>query len=205
MARVVEPRSQMQPLTPQRKWQTITIATVLFVPAYWALLAALLAQASDDTHRRTGAPNTGAALALGLALIPFVFIVLAFMSGHPKAPGAVVKAMGLSLLIGLPVSALAGDAVTGIIAGVGAGGICALRMDVGHTWRARAVAVAAATLYTFFLVRTAGAMALLGAPVLPLTGIGVADHFAERRHEREADASVVDVIDGEAAALPSGE
>ena len=36
-------------------------------------------------------------------------------------------------------------------------------------------------IYTFLLVRTAGAMALLAAPVLPMTGIGVADHFAERR------------------------
>jgi len=82
------------------------------------------------------------------------------------------------------VSALAGDAVSGIVAGVGAGGIVALRMDVDHTWKARAIAVALATLYAFVLVRSAGAMALLAAPVLPLTGIGVADHLAERRAVR---------------------
>ena len=37
--------------------------------------------------------------------------------------------MGLCLLVGIPVSALAGDAVSGIVAGVGAGGIAALRAD----------------------------------------------------------------------------
>jgi hypothetical protein len=171
----------IQPLSPQQKWKTITVATVLLVPAYWALLAGLVAEATDDAASKAGQPNTAAALALGLAIIPFVFIVLAFMSGHPHAPGAVVKAMTLALLVGIPVSALAGDAVTGIVAGVGAGGIVALRMDVDHNWRARAIAVALASVYTFALVRTAGAMALLAAPVLPLTGIGVADHLAERR------------------------
>jgi hypothetical protein len=171
----------MEPLSPQQKWKTITVATLLLVPAYWALLAGLVAEATDHPTSHVGEPNTTAAFALGLAIIPFVFIVLAFMSGHPKAPGAVVKAMTLSVLIGIPVSALAGDAVTGIVAGVGAGGIVALRMDVGQSWRARAIAVAIAALYTFVLVRTAGAMVLLAAPVLPLTGIGVADHLAERR------------------------
>lgn len=171
----------VEPLSPQQKWKTITIATLLLVPAYWALLGGLVAEATDDTKSHVGQPNTAAAFALGLAIIPFVFIVLAFMSGHPKAPGAVVKAMTLSVLVGIPVSALAGDAVTGIVAGVGAGAIVALRMDADHNWRTRAVAVAIASIYTFALVRTAGAMALLAAPVLPLTGIGVADHLAERR------------------------
>jgi hypothetical protein len=171
----------IQPLSPQQKWKAITVATVLLVPAYWALLAGLVAEATDGPSSPAGEPNTGAALALGLAIIPFVFVVLSFMSGHPHAPGAVVRAMGLALLVGIPVSALAGDAVSGIVAGVGAGGIVALRMDVDHTWKARAIAVALATLYTFVLVRSAGAMALLAAPVLPLTGIGVADHVAEHR------------------------
>ncbi len=178
----------IQPLSPQQKWKTITVATVLLVPAYWALLAGLVAEATDDPKARVGEPNTAAAFALGLAIITFVFVVLAFMSGHPKAPGAVVKAMALSLLVGAPVSALAGDAVTGIIAGVGAGAIVALRMDVDHNWRARAIAVTIASLYMFALVRTAGAMALLAAPVLPLTGIGVADHLAER-HAAAASSS----------------
>src|SRR2546423_13658340 len=89
--------------------------------------------------------------------------------------------MGLAVLVGVPVSALAGDAVTGIVAGLGAGGIAAIRMDAGHRWQSRALAVSAAVVYTFVLVRTAYALALLPAPIFPFTAIGIADHWSERR------------------------
>lgn len=172
----------VEPLSPQRKWRAITLATVVLVPAYWAILVGLVTSASTEPG---GVANPAAAIALGLALIPFVFVALAFLSGHPAAPGAVIKAMGLCLLVGIPVSAIAADAVTGIVAGVGAGGIVALRADEGHTWRVRAAGVVVASLYTFVLARTAGAIVLLPAPVFPFTAIGVADHLAERRRERE--------------------
>jgi hypothetical protein len=178
-------RGGLEPLTPQRKWQTITIATVLLVPAYWALLAGLVSEGSDGTTKTEG-PNVAAALALGIAIVPFVFIVLAFMSGHPRAPGAVVRAMMWAVLVGIPVSALAGDAVTGIVAGVGAGGIVALRMDDAHTVKSRAAGVAIAAVYTFVLIRTAGVITLLPAPVFPLTAIGLADLWAERQAARAA-------------------
>jgi hypothetical protein len=171
----------MDPLSPRQKWKAITVATVLLVPAYWALLAALVSAASDD---RTGGPAVGGALALGLAIVPFVFLVLAFMSGQPRPPTAVLKAMGLAMLVGIPASAVAGDAVTGIVAGVGAGGIAALRGDAPDNWRARATAVAIAALYTFVLLRTAGPLVLLSAPVFPLTAIGIADGLSERREAR---------------------
>jgi hypothetical protein len=173
----------VEPLSPQRKWRAITFATLLLVPAFWSLLAALVATGADGGESEA-APNAAAALALGLALIPFVFMILAFVSDQRRAPMAVLKAMGLTLLIGIPVSVLAGDGVTGIVAGVGAGGIVALRADAAHNWRARAVAVFIAALYAFILVRVAGAVALLPAPILPFTGIGVADHISERKLER---------------------
>jgi hypothetical protein len=94
--------------------------------------------------------------------------------------------MVVSLLVGIPVSALAQDAVTGLIAGVGAGGILALRMDLTHTTRARVIAVAAVTVYCFFLLRTMSEVALLIGPALPLTGLGIADHLSERRAERSS-------------------
>ena len=166
-----------EPLSPQRKWKTITLATLLLVPGYWMLLAGLVA---SQSHTK-GAPDPGAAMALGLAAIPIVFLVLAVMSGHARWPGAVAKAMGIALLVGIPASAIAGDAITGIVAGVGAGGCIALRRDDMQSLRTRAMAVAFAALYTFVLVRSVSALALLPAPVLPLTAIGLADHFSERR------------------------
>ena len=176
----------MSPLPPRRKWQAITLATLLLVPAYWSMLAALVAAASDAPD---ALPNPGASLALGLALIPFVFVVLAFVSEHPRAPAAVFQAMVLTLVVGVVVSALAADAVTGIVAGVGAGGVVALRADVDHNWRARAMAVGFAVVYTFVLVRMASSLALLPAPIFPFTALGVADHLSERRRALETSRS----------------
>jgi hypothetical protein len=176
----------MQPLSPQRKWRAIMVATLVLVPAFWLLLAGLVAGANGDTSGSEAEPNVAIALTVGLAVVPFVFVALAFLSEHPRAPGAVLRAMGWALLVGVPASALAGDAVTGIVAGVGAGGIQALRMDEPQNWRARAWAVVVASVYALILVRTAGALVLLPAPIFPLTAIGVADHLSERRAEQAA-------------------
>ena len=40
-----------------------------------------------------------------------------------------------------------------------------------------------AALYTLVLVRSVSLLALLPAPVLPLTAIGLADHVSERRSQ----------------------
>jgi hypothetical protein len=170
--------SAFEPLSPQKKWRAITIATVLLVPGFWSMLAGLVALASEEAE---GGPDPGAAIALGFALLPFVYVALAFLSLHPGAPMAVLKAMGLSLLVGLPISGIAGDAVTGMVAGVGAGGVVALRAEPYHRARVRVLSVAFASLYTMVLVRLAGDIVLLSAPILPLTAIGLADHFVEWR------------------------
>jgi hypothetical protein len=143
------------------------------------VLAGVVAVGSDDPR----APAPGPLIAFGLALVPFVFIVLAFLSEHPRAPGAVVRAMVLSLLVGIPISAVAPDAVTGFVAGLGAGGVAALRADPIHSWKARAAAVAVVTLFVFLLVMVSD-VALLLAPALPFASLGVADQIVERRRER---------------------
>ena len=119
----------LDPSSPRRKWRAITIASLLLVPAHLGIVAGLVAVASD----RSDAPPAGPPIAFGLGLLPFVFIALAFLSGHPRAPGAAAKAMGLCLLVGIPVAAIVPDAVTGLVAGVGAGGAVALR-DVAHQY-----------------------------------------------------------------------
>jgi hypothetical protein len=182
----------MEPLAPERKWRAIALATLVLAPAVWALLAGLVAAASDDP----GGPQAALALAFGLCVLPFAFITLAFLSEHPRAPGAVVKAMALFLLIGLPASALAGDAVTGIVAGVGAGGIVTLRADVAHDWHLRAGAVAVGATYSFVLARVAGPAVLIAAPIFPFTGIGVADHLAEWLLQRQSTVTRSSVSDG---------
>lgn len=171
----------MNPLSPQRKWRAITVATLLLVVAFWAMLSGVVTDARDDV---AGVDRPGVMVAFGLALIPFVFLLLAFLSEHPSAPSATMRAMGLSVVVGIPVAALTVDVVTGIVAGVGAGGLVALRRDDVHTLRARAVAVAVAAGYAFVLARTAGAVVLLPAPIFPFTALGVADHLSERWRQR---------------------
>ena len=162
----------------------ITIATVVLAPAYWAMLIGLIAFASDDSDLSDA--TASGALAFGLAVVPFVYIALAFLSGHPRAPGAVIRAMALFLLVGVIVSAVAADAVSGVIAGVGAGGVVALRADLAHAWKHRAAAVAFAAVYAFVLARTVPAAVLAAGPAFPLTAIGMADHWSERRHGRRS-------------------
>jgi peptide/nickel transport system permease protein len=87
----------------------------------------------------------------------------------------------LSLLVGLSALAVAGDAVTGLVAGTSAGGVVALRIDRGNSPRGRALAVVLATIYAFVLVRLAPEAAVVAAPVLPFTALGIADHLRERR------------------------
>jgi hypothetical protein len=170
------------PLSPRRKWRAITLATLLLVPGYWFMLAGLVSTAAIGR----GGPAAGPFIAFGLALVPFVFMALAFLSEHPRAPGAVIRAMVLALLVGIPISALAGDAVTGLVAGIGAGGIAALRADLAHDWKPRALAVLVVSAGVFIMLRTASTAALLLAPALPFTAIGVADHLTERNREQRA-------------------
>jgi hypothetical protein len=181
------PLAGAEPLPPRRKWRAITLATLVWVPGYWFLLAGIVSAAS--TSKAKIQPVTGPFIAFGLCLVPFVFLALAFLSEHPRAPAAVVRAMGLALVVGIPVSALAADAVSGLVAGMGAGGVVALRQDLLHSWKSRALAVAAATLYTYAVLRTFPAMALLLAPILPFTVIGVADHLSERKAEQAASGT----------------
>ena len=49
------PPRGMEPLTPQRKWRAITLATLVLVPAFWSMLAGFVAAACDDGGRRSGA------------------------------------------------------------------------------------------------------------------------------------------------------
>lgn len=157
----------------------ITVATLILAPALWALVLGQVVLASDDTEIST--TTASGAIAFGLAVIPFIFMVLAFASGHPRAPGAVIKAMGMCVLVGVIVSVVAVDGVTGIVAGVGAGGVVSLRKDLPHDWRPRAVGVLLAATYTFVLARTISGLVVLPAPIFPLTAIGIADHWSERR------------------------
>ena len=81
--------------------------------------------------------------------------------------------------------AIVPDAVTGLVAGVGAGGAVALRPEPLSSWKPRALGVAIVTVYVALMVRIVPDVAVLLAPTLPFTCLGVADHLAEGRRARE--------------------
>jgi hypothetical protein len=161
----------------------------LLFPAYWGIVIGIVAVASDKPE----APPAGPPIAFGLALLPFVLIALAFLSAHPRAASAVLKAMGLTLAIGIPASAITQDAITGLVAGIGAGGIAALRADTEGAWQARALGVLAVAVYAFVMIRLVPDVTLLLAPTLPFTCLGVADHLAERRREKAEERQVAEI------------
>jgi hypothetical protein len=131
-----------------------------------------------------GEGEEGAAMALtaGLVGVPVVFLVLAFISRHPQAPKATLKAMGLFLLVGLPVSLLSLPA--GMVGGFGAGGVVALRLEPTDTTRARVWAVALSASYIMVVGQIVPPIDALVGSVFPFLAIGAADSITRKRAER---------------------
>jgi hypothetical protein len=125
---------------------------------------------------------------LGLALVPFVFLVLAFGSRHPRASGAVLRAMGLFLVVGLPISGLIGPLI-GMPAGYAVAAITALRPPEDHdrVGRARGIAVAIGLLYLVTMAFIEPFYAAFVGAVLPFVAVGLSDQAMDwRARERRA-------------------
>jgi hypothetical protein len=159
-------------ITPRRKWVVITAATVLELASYWFMVAAF-------DISRVGVGNAAGPFALGLALVPFVFMILAFGSRHPSAPGAVIRGMTLSLVMGIPIAYI--NLPMGLVAGYGAGGIFTLRAEPYHRWQIRATAVALAAIYTLATLLIMEDQAVFVGGIVPFLAIGIADHIQESR------------------------
>ncbi len=167
------------PLTTKQKWKAIVYATLVLMASYWAIVFAFILSEVED------GPSPGPPLALGLALVPFVFVVLSMVSQHADWPGATLKAMGVAAVFGVLVSAFAADAVSGLVAGFGAGGILALRAGDHHRWTGRALAVAGVTVYVMIVLRVVSVAGLVFGPLLPLPALAVADAFMDYRAAKE--------------------
>ncbi|MBT8217580.1 MAG: hypothetical protein KJO17_12075 [Acidimicrobiia bacterium] len=163
------------PVIGRRKLIALIAGTVLLVISYAGILGAFVASGLDD------GPNPGPPLALGMALLPIVFAAVAYLSLHPRAGTAVLKAVGLFFLFAVPISALAQDAVTGLVAGFGAGAVVTVDRLPMHTWKSRAIAVGASVFYVFVLVRIVPPLGVASAPLLPFTAVAMADYIAEQR------------------------
>ena len=155
---------------PMRIWAAILVGTLLQVVGYGSFLLAVVATQSDTPEA------AGPAFALGFVMVPVVFAAVAFISGHRQAPMATLRAMGLWLLVTLPLGLV--HPVTGLCAGYGIGGAVTLRRD--GPLRPRLIAVALATAYTTLLLLTIPAAAVLTGAVAPLLAVKIGDWYAER-------------------------
>jgi hypothetical protein len=157
------------------RWLALTAATMVYQFSYWAIVAG----ATADPETAQGLESASGLLAFGFAVVPFVFLVLAFASRHPRAPGAALKAMGVFLLVGLPLGLV--NVVVGTAVGVAAGGVLALRPVEGVSTRKRRwIAVVALALYLGALIFLP-AFQLMSGAVLPLAIHGLVDQAVAER------------------------
>lgn len=136
----------------------------------------------------TGEPVIDPALvAVGIALAPFVFVVIALVSRNPRGPRMVLISMGLLLLLGLSLGLLA--PVLGAAAGFGVGtALCLQLPDIPGQMRRRLLAVTFAVVYTFALLVVATPAGVLTGAVVPILMVGFADEFGAWRLGRLRDS-----------------
>lgn len=157
---------------PGRIWLAIGLGTVIQTISFGSLLLGALASQSDEPSA------AGPAFALGFALVPIVFVSVAFVSGVARAPLAALKAMGLWLLIALPFGLI--NPVIGLCTGFTAGAAVTLRHSESHKRGARAAAILIAATYVAVLVFTFTQAGIFAGAVTPLLAMRAADIYSER-------------------------
>ena len=160
-----------EPLSPGGRWLVIALATVALQFSYWSFVRSATSAMDDESSLGL--------LALGLGLAPLVFLVVAFGSRHPNAPMAVLKAMGLFLVVGAPLGLL--DVTVGVATAYAAGGVTALRREPEiHSLRWRVIAVVLLAIYLVVIIVVPELQRMSGA-VLPFMVLGIADSVHETR------------------------
>ena len=160
------------PLSTRGRWVVIAVATAVMQLSYWPVVAVTAWEGRRDEVVAAG-------VFVGLAAVPFVFMLVAFVSRHPRAPWAVLRAMALFALVGAGVGWL--HVAAGMAAGYAAGGVAALRWPEGTRPRAARIGMVAAITVAVTLVvavEPAGGAAL--AALLPFPSLGLADEVAVR-------------------------
>jgi len=162
-------------------WIAIVVATVLMM---FSTLAYAAAFAMDDDGGQRSSVDLRLAF-VGLAVAPFVFVVLGFLSRNPLAPKRVLQAMGLLLVVGLPIGLL--DPLVGAATGFCLGGAIVLNrpaVDRVTYWRAGAVIFT--FLYVLVLIVVVPPAGVFTGALLPLIMIGFADEYAAWSAERSS-------------------
>ena len=177
-----------RPLPPRRKWITVILATVVELVAFWSVIVGMARSTAEEGSEIAG--SAAGAFALGFALVPFAFLILAFGTNNPRAPGATLRAMGFWMIIGLPLILFI-EPATGLAAGFGLGAIPAIRLEPEHSWKARLGWVSGFVIYVFVLVFTeiAAGPGVLTASLLPFATVAFADWVVDQMSEAREQAA----------------
>lgn len=153
------------------------MGTVFAVISYFSYAASFLEENGNVVIDRNLA-------LIALAVAPFIFVTVAFVSRNPEASKQVLRAMGLLLLLGLSVGLL--SPVLGASAGIGVGTALSLRKpDYPGILGNRLWAILLAVAYTFLLLVVATPAGVLTGAALPMLIIGLADDFTVWRASRQ--------------------
>lgn len=165
------------PLDARRKWLAVGFATVITLPAFWLLVVAVVA---TDPDSEIDAP-VGALVGIGLALVPVALYVLARVSRREQALQSAAVGSAVGIVLAGALSFVLREPLSPLVAGIGAGGVLALRRHPDTTTAARSIAVAIATAYSAATVWFVPQLSLGMSPVLPLVSVAAADGYMARR------------------------
>jgi len=168
-----------EPTSSRRRWVAVGVATFLELISYWSLLRAYVA-GQEELGPEVVVPS----FSFGMIMVPAVFVALAFLSRHRRAPLAVLMGMGLFLLVALPFGLFI--LAVGLVMGFGAGGIVTYRMEEVHRYGPRVIAVLAAAVYVLMLMLVSVPLGLFTGGFVPFLALVFADRYSEQKAAHEA-------------------
>jgi hypothetical protein len=155
----------------RRNWLALALGTIAVCFSYFPYAAAFIPPEGQE-----GPVLDAGLVGLAVALAPFAFVVVGFVSRNPRAPKQVLAAMGLLLVLGLGVGLIA--PVLGASAGFGVGIALVLnRPGLPDVMRNRILAVVLALVYIFALLVFITPAGVLSGALIPPMMVGFADEY----------------------------
>ena len=151
----------------KQRWLWIGVASVVQMVAALSLIAAAELATSDAGR------DAAVASAVGLILVPVVFLIAAVGTGRADPGFAVFKALGVFIAVTL-VGGLITPAI-GIGMGFALGGMLVIEPEGEFVTRTRFLAVGILALYILVLLVVSPPAAVFGVAVLPLFSVALAD------------------------------
>lgn len=165
------------PITARRKWLAAGVGTLLIIPIFSLVVAAIVA-ADEESDLEA---NPGLLVTIAMILVPVTLYLVARLSRKEKALMSAAWGTTTAMLVTAALSMAWWEPVSPMVAGLGAGGILTLRRHPETTTAARVAAVVLAVLYTGLMVSVLPQLSVAIAPILPLTSIAGADGLMARR------------------------